>query len=375
MKAQGGVGEQWRGVIAEIARSAGFSEAPPAIEGLPGDGSERRFFRLRQGDRHAVLLISPRQKHDGIDENDSYFLIGKHLFERGVPVPRFFWTDVARGIFLLEDLGDHHLQTLARRWRGNLFALYGRVVQLLVDLHRRAADGFNADYCFDCAVYDSAFVYHRELEYFRERFLNGCLGLEIGPDDLRHDFERLAEAAGDASRSHVIHRDFQSRNIMVRAQALRLIDFQGMRFGPPAYDLASVLIDPYVAIPHGLERRLVVLYWTKAGRELACSFRHFVESYRAVRLCRNFQILGAYGYLGVVKGKRQFLRYIPLAWQQLYFWVNGAVAGRYPGVQKLVKRIHQAHPLVLGGNGRGKVLRDKPPIKSYKPLSPDGELD
>ena len=64
--------------------------------------------------------------------------------------------------------------------------------------------------------------------------------------------------------SHVIHRDFQSRNIMIRGQALRLIDFQGMRFGPPAYDLASVLIDPYVGISPELESKAVALYWSRS---------------------------------------------------------------------------------------------------------------
>ena len=375
MKAQLELGQELRSVISEIARTAGFSEAPPTIEDLLGDGSERRFFRLRYRERHAILLISPRQKHDEIDENDSYFLIGKHLSERQVPVPRFYWADVARGFFLLEDLGDLHLQAHARRWRGNLFSVYGRVVQLLVDLHHRARDGFDSGYCFDSAIYDPAFVYQRELEYFRERFLNGYLGLEIGPDDLRPDFEKLAEAAGDTSRSHVIHRDFQSRNIMIRAQALRLIDFQGMRFGPPAYDLASVLIDPYVGIPHELERRLVALYWVKANKNLDCSFGRFMESYRMLRLCRNFQILGAYGYLGMVRGKRHFLRYIPQAWAQLHFWVNYAGGGRYQAVQTLVNRIHRSLPPVCSGKAEAKVLRDKHRIKGYKPLSPDRELD
>lgn len=344
-----GFGQALRHVIAEIARTSGFAAEPPTIEDLPGDGSERRFFRLRHRARHAILLISPRQQHAGLDENDSYFLIGKHLSERQVPVPRFYWADVARGVFLLEDLGDFHLQVYARRRRRNLFPVYGRVVQLLVDLHRRAPVGFDAGYCFDHAVYDPAFVFTRELEYFRERFLNGLLGLELGPDDLRQDFEKLAEAAGDVSRSHVIHRDFQSRNIMIRAQALRLIDFQGMRFGPPAYDLASVLIDPYVGISHELETKLVALYWRKAGKDLNCSFQCFMESYGVLRLCRNLQMLGAFGYLGKVKGKRQFLKYIPEAWQQLHFWVNHFGVGRYPRVQKLVNRVHQAPYLVPQG--------------------------
>ena len=80
------------------------------------------------------------------------------------------------------------------------------------------------------------------------------LGLEIDPDELRPDFEALAEAAGVVKSSLVFHRDFQSRNIMVCRAGLWLLDFQGMRFGPPAYDLASLLIDPYVSIPGGCRK-------------------------------------------------------------------------------------------------------------------------
>ena len=106
-------------------------------------------------------------------------------------------------------------------------AAYQRVVQFLVDMQRRAREGFEGGYCFDTVVYDSAFVYQRELEYFRERFLNGCLGLDIGPDDLRHDFENIAEAAGVTTLSHVIHRDFQSRNLMICGQPVTAYRLSG----------------------------------------------------------------------------------------------------------------------------------------------------
>jgi N-acetylmuramate 1-kinase len=329
-------------ILGDIISVAGFSPERVEVNALLGDGSERRFFRVRQGRSHFVALISPRQKPRGIDENDSYFLIGSHLHWRDVPVPRIYWADPARGAFLLEDLGDFHLQTHVNRGRIHLFPVYERVVCLLLKMQRRALEGFETNYCFDSTQYDPAFVYQRELEYFRERFLNSYLGLEIGPDDLRRDFENIAEAAGDMTSLHVIHRDFQSRNIMITAHRLRLVDFQGMRFGPPAYDLASLLIDPYVRISREVEMKAVALYWSKARCFLGGSSRRFVASYGILRLCRNLQILGAYGYLGLVKGKRNFLRYIPRAWGQLYFWMSHQ-GGRYPTLQRLVRQIHHTH--------------------------------
>ncbi len=324
-----------------MGRAVGFSAERLELSALLGDGSERRFFRIRQGNARAVALISPRRRHDGIDENDSYFLIGKHLYQLGVPVPRIYWADPAQGCFLLEDLGDFHLQTFVNRRRNKMFQVYHGVVSLLADMQQRARAGFESSYCFDDALYTPAFVYRRELEYFRECFLNGCLGLEIGPEDLRRDFENIAEAAGVTSFSHVIHRDFQSRNIMLHAQRMRLVDFQGMRFGPPAYDLASLLLDPYVRIPFEVERKLIPLYWSKARGFLDGSFRYFLESYRALRLCRNLQVLGAYGYLGLIKGKRHFLRYIPWAWKQLSFAMGSQHRTRYPTLYGLVNRINR----------------------------------
>jgi N-acetylmuramate 1-kinase len=350
-------------VLGDIGKASGFYDGVAKVSPLLGDGSERRFFRARQGTSHVIVLISPRQKDQGIDENDSYLLIGNHLARRQVPVPRIYWADPVRGHFVLEDLGDFHLQTYVNRRRVDIATAYQRTVRLLVGMQERAREGFDQSYCFDTVVYDSSFVYQRELEYFRQRFLNGCLGLQVGPEDLRRDFENLAEAAGDSSFAHVIHRDFQSRNIMLCGHELRLVDFQGMRFGPPAYDLASLLIDPYVQISPEIERRALGLYWSEAGDLLGLSFGRFLQSYGAVRLCRNLQVLGAYSYLGLVKGKRHFLRYLPRAWGQLFFWINEHCRTSYPALRRLVNALDRKGRWSTRKGAFTEVFRDMEKVK------------
>jgi aminoglycoside/choline kinase family phosphotransferase len=288
-----------------------------------------------------VALLSPRKNPSGIDENDSYWFIGRHLHACGVPVPRIHWADRQAGHFLLQDLGDLHLQRHVRRSRSRrqLLKTYRQVVTLLVHLHRTAHRGFLADFCFDTPVYNAPFVYQRELEYFRDAFLVGYLGLAVEAEDLRADFENLAEAAGADCGGLVMHRDFQSRNLMVHQGRLWLIDFQGMRFGPPAYDLAALLIDPYVMLSAGLQEELTALYWSAAQRFLGVSRRAFREQFLAVRLCRNLQVLGAYGFLGKTKGKKDFLQYIPGAWHQLLGLLHGPGGNRYPRLTRLVNRV------------------------------------
>jgi aminoglycoside/choline kinase family phosphotransferase len=316
----------------------GFEDA--RVAPLCGDGSDRKFFRIFGTSRSLIGLLSPRRvEWPETDENDSYFLIGNHLLSKGLPVPRILHADTAGGRFLLEDAGDLHLQRFGLDRTSRLESIYSHVIRMLGALHRKAPEGFEPQFCFDSAVYDPAFVYERELEYFRNSFVNDCVGLETGADELRPDFEAIAEEAGVRESSLVFHRDFQSRNIMVHHAGLRLIDFQGMRFGPPAYDLASLLIDPYVKLPNRLQDRLLWAYWSSTGRRFYLSKADFILKYDAVRLARNLQILGAFGFLGVTKKKKHFLHYVPFAFEQLGLHLSRVGRGRFPRLTKLVDAI------------------------------------
>ncbi len=336
------------GLLSDAASDLGLSAEKAIVTPLAGDGSDRKFFRIRQGALHFVALVSPRKNPSGIDENDSYYLIGAHLARCGVPVPKILCSDVDRGVFILEDLDDCHMQRLANRGGSDLRSLYRRALKLLLKMHERAPEGFQPSFCFDASLYDPSFVYVRELEYFRTAFLEKYLGLEGTAEELRIDFENIAEAAGAREQELVMHRDFQSRNLMVCKGALRLVDFQGMRFGPPAYDVASLLIDPYVILPNSVQEDLFELYWTSAKGFLHCAHREFKDSYRAVRLCRNMQVLGAYAFLSIVKGKSYFARYIPQAWRLLHQWINGPCNGLYPELQRRINSIQTTRKEAVG---------------------------
>lgn len=309
------------------------------MEPLHGDGSDRAFFRLRDGSRRAVLVVSPRRSTDEVDECDAYDRIGRHLAAKGLPVPRFLSSDPRRGVFVLQDLGNLHLQDFVNRSRTprRLARAYTDTVRLLVRLHRRGAEGFESAFCFDTDRYDARFIYQRELEYFRRAFLNETLGCTVVEEDLGEDFLKLAALAEAPERRWVMHRDFQSRNLMVHGGALWIIDFQGMRFGPPAYDLASLLIDPYTAVPETLQEILVQRYWNAARGFLDVPRNDFLRSYQMVRLCRNLQMLGAFGFLGTTKGKSGFLAYVPRAWKTLRKTIEGPCGALFPSLRRWVR--------------------------------------
>jgi aminoglycoside/choline kinase family phosphotransferase len=97
---------------------------------------------------------------------------------------------------------------------------------------------------------------------------------------------------------------------MVKDGKPRLIDFQGARFGPIQYDLASLLIDPYVQLPDPVQERLLKYCIDNLSARAVLDRHGFIAGYRHAALARNLQILGAFGFLTRIKGKPAFTRYI-----------------------------------------------------------------
>src|SRR5439155_2378146 len=124
--------------------------------------------------------------------------------------------------------------------------------------------------------------------------------------------QEIAERLGNRPRV-LVHRDFQSQNIIIRNAQAHLIDFQGMRPGLAEYDLASLLFDPYVSLSHAECEELLAAYEAKRNAALSPVAEEFREILRLCGIQRLMQALGAYGFLGLVKGNKTFLNHIPAA--------------------------------------------------------------
>ena len=144
---------------------------------------------------------------------------------------------------------------------------------------------------------------------------------------------QIADELGARPRV-LVHRDFQSQNIIVRNGQAHLIDFQGMRPGLAQYDLASLLFDPYVTFSRAECEELLADYESKRAAACQPVAPDFREIFRLCGIQRLMQALGAYGFLGLVKGNQTFLDYIPAALNSL----RGLVA-EIPKLEKLSKTL------------------------------------
>ena len=305
---------------------------------LKGDGSERQWYRLRAGEHTLIMVDHGIRKHREVSEADAFFHIGRHLYRQGIPVPEIYFCDPFSGLVFLEDLGDVSLQQVAESAANprDLVRLYQTVIDQLVRLSLQGADNFDPDWTYQSPRYDRELIIEKECRYFQQAFLKDYLGLPAHFEDLATDFDALAQKALQYSQNGFMHRDMQSRNIMVKDNQVYFIDFQGGRFGPIQYDLASLLIDPYVGLTPAIQRQLIDYSVDVLSQQTTVDTEKFRRCYSYCCLTRNLQILGAFAYLSKVKGKRYFEAYIPVAIQSLATQLQTGLRNEFPALTATV---------------------------------------
>jgi NDP-sugar pyrophosphorylase family protein len=343
-----GTMEGYRAATREALAGKAFKTVYPEIVSdgfvwskLEGDGSDRIWYRLTKEKGSLIVVDHGPPPNPDVCEADAFAAIGRHLYDKGIPVPRIFAYDRPSGLVALEDLGDLQLQGLVRRAvdTEEVVSHYMAVIDRLIAMGVEGAKGFDPRYAYQTPYYDRELILEKESRYFVEAFLNGYLGLSIDFETLENEFEVLAERAIEHPYTGLLHRDFQSRNILVEDGRYYVIDFQGARFGPLQYDLASLLIDPYVELPRALQLKLLNYYLKRLSDFIAVDADEFLDAYVYCAMNRNLQILGAFGFLTRVKGKKDFETYIPPAISSLKARLRRIEQSECPKLSKIIQSI------------------------------------
>lgn len=321
------------GIIHGAARKLHFST-------LKGDGSDRVFVRVELGAARSVLVILPSPTlPEAMAEARACFAIGRHLFLQGVAVPAIHGFEARSGAVVCEDLGDVSLFAIVHDHGNKQRAeLYDQAVRALAKLQILGRHDFDGSWCWDTQHYDRKLMLERESGYFAEQFCASYLQEPV-PETVKVEFLRLAERVSREPAHFLLHRDFQSRNLMVKDGVVRIIDFQGARYGPLAYDLASLLNDPYVRISAPEKRRLVAVYLTAAAALVDFDQDAFLAGYAHVALQRKLQVLGAYAFLSQQRGKLFFAQYIAPALETLAELLAVPLQDTYPQLKAFALKL------------------------------------
>jgi N-acetylmuramate 1-kinase len=304
-------------VLAALVARA-FPEAagrPLAQEAMPGGASTRRYFRVSLPSRDVVAMFVPEgakpeeaaQAHGGA--RWPFLEVRDLLASRGVDVPALYGEDTGRGWVLLEDLGDETLAVHLAGHPGNRERLY---IQAVRDLARAqgALESLPGGSVVATRAFDEELLLW-EIHHFREWALD-ARGIALSAAD-RATFDaiaaRLARRIASWPRSFV-HRDYQSRNLMVRpGGGLCWIDFQDALLGPRVYDLVALLNDSYQVFDRAfVEARLddyALARGLGAGEGAA-----LVREFDLVTVQRKLKDAGRFVFIDRVKGNPKFLEFV-----------------------------------------------------------------
>jgi N-acetylmuramate 1-kinase len=280
--------------------------APIQIIPLQGRGSDRRYFRVNWDCGHSAILVHYEPKRI---ENCLFADIARFLVQIEIPVPRMIRHDPVSCYVLMEDLGDTDLWCLRDAPWPTRRTIYQKTLVIIHKLHSFPIEEFPAGRVKLMEAFGPG-LYKWERDYFRQHFLTGVCEIDLDQECARELEAELAALADrlDAGARCLIHRDLQSQNAMVRDGEPFLIDFQGMRFGNPFYDLGSLLCDPYVSFSAGEREELLSSHYLLAQRSL--DYEAYRTAFWEASTQRLMQALGAYGFLGRVKGLKTFLGHV-----------------------------------------------------------------
>jgi N-acetylmuramate 1-kinase len=290
-------------------RVPAFSAGRIKIVPIEKGGSDRNFYRVRCPAEQSLILIKYNLARE---ENRHYVRIAQFLAQHEIHVPKIYFHDANQGLIWIEDLGETDLFG----FRGEPWlvraALYRSAIDEIATLHTLRAREWAA-LRGEMPPEFNASLYRWEQQYF----LDNCLGRMFQTEEeKRHTLaslpglKKIAERLARLPRV-LVHRDFQSQNIIVRNAQAYLIDFQGMRPGLAQYDLASLLFDPYAQLEPSERVEICSYYLERRG--LTKKSASFEEILRLCAMQRLMQALGAYGFLGLAKGNRHFLAHVPAA--------------------------------------------------------------
>jgi hypothetical protein len=305
---------------AQVEQATGRSIGAAPVLKLKGDASNRSYYRVGTAPDSWVLMVMPPdslKKSEEVSKGPApselpFVNVHRYLHKLGIRVPKILRFDEAAGMMVLEDLTDQTFE--AALPVGGREKLYTQAVQLLASLRARAEKNVDPT----CLAFTRAFdeeLYDWELHHFREWGLevwSGKKPTNAERAELDASFRRIAQELAAAPRGFT-HRDYQSRNIMVKDGELVVIDFQDALQGPRQYDLVALLRDSYVELPREFVDQMLDVYIDAFAKETGEKIepKAFKKFFDLLTVQRKLKDAGRFEFINRVKGNPGFLVSIP----------------------------------------------------------------
>jgi N-acetylmuramate 1-kinase len=302
-------GDDARDRIQGYLERSGLAAGKPRVVPLTGDASDRRYFRILLPDAPSIVLALNSAPFDV--RTLPFVNVATLMAKMPVPIPQVLGHADDLGVLALQDLGDVTLQAhLGAASPAEHAALYRQAVALIATLQKRGEQLASPEYL----PYGISFDVEKltwELDFFLKHFLEAYRGVTLADDQrtaLREEFAVIVRELASEPRV-LCHRDYHSRNLMLRESQLYIIDFQDARMGPDTYDLVSLLRDSYVDLPEQTVDDLLAYFLALKG--VTGHDPDFRRRFDVMALQRNLKALGTFGYQTTARRNPVYIQYIP----------------------------------------------------------------
>lgn len=317
-----------------------YSKQPEKIDLLPVSGSNRRYFRLTAGKITAIGTYNAN-----VAENNSYFYFTELFRKHDINVPQVYKISKDRKAYLQQDLGSLSLfdklmkEGLTEDVRKN----YHQALEQLAKLQWLAGREVDFYQCFSTRQFDEKAIM-ADLLYFKFYFAD-LQNIHYDREALMTEMELLSRELGRIQPQMLMYRDFQTRNILLHDNKVFFIDYQGAMQGPPQYDIASLLWQAKAQLPDAWKEDLLNGYISSLNKLHVSRIEeiHFRKGYAQFVLLRILQVLGAYGFRGLLQNKPHFISSIGPALKNLEsFLSDNPQSPAYPELRSLLERLSSA---------------------------------
>ena len=282
-----------------------------SVEVIPMAGSDRKYFRFFYDDKSVVAA-----ECNNIAENEAFFSFSQHFLDLNLSVPEVLSISDDRKSWLLQDLGKVSLYDYLPKKSEEVISevalkYYKQALNDLVDFQIKGHQGIDYSKAYPVKEFNRDSI-SWDLNYFKYYFLH-VSDVDYNEMLLQKGFDALISVVLEAENSFFMYRDFQSRNIMIHDNQPWYIDYQGGRKGPAQYDVVSLLYQARANLSEANRQYLLDYYLDIFHEKSGISKQAFLKYYPAIKLLRNLQVLGAYGFRGIIQNKDMFKKSIPKA--------------------------------------------------------------
>lgn len=307
---------------------------------LSAAGSDRKYYRLHGDQTASPTMIGTFGAN--LIENNAFTTLSRFFGHKcELNVPQVYAA--TNHFYLQQDLGDISLFDLIceKDDHGEISAhakdMVKDAVRMLPDFQWRPLPEMHWEVCYPTRQFDMQSVMW-DLNYFKYCFLK-TIGLDFDESRLEADLSELASAITSMPHQTVVLRDFQSRNIMIHSGKPYVIDFQGARRGPCQYDLVSFLWQVRAGFSDSLKAEMIDDYLQAASRYADIDRQQFMSDLKIIILFRTLQVLGAYGFRGLVEGKPHFMKSLLPAVSQLNGLLDMDELSRFPYLKQVLGKV------------------------------------